>query len=130
MKSDWSKNKDFSKVSPQFLKKMTSWVGAFLLVILLFLAFEIYFPLNPGSQETIVYTVQKGWGDDQIGKDLQKLGIIRSSYFFKLYSVLSLKHSSLQAGQYSLSPRMSAYEIANDMAQGNVIRDRIVVPEG
>lgn len=122
--------KDFSKISIQFLKKVTSIIGTIFLLLVLYVCFEIYIPLNPGSHETIIYTVPKGWGDDQIATNLQELGIIRSSYFFKFYSILSLKHSQLQAGEYSLSSNMSAHNIANKMAQGDVIRDNVVIPEG
>lgn len=122
--------KDFSKISIQFLKKITSIIGTIFLLVFLYVCFEIYIPVNPGSHESIVYTVQKGWGDDEIADNLKKLGIIRSSYFFKFYSVLSLKHSVLQAGEYNLSPKMSAHEIANKMAHGDVIRDTMVILEG
>jgi len=122
--------KDFSKISIKFLEKITSIIGIIFLLVFLFLCFEIYVPLNPSSHETIIYTVQKGWGDDEIASSLQKLGIVRSGYFFKFYSILSLKHSSLQAGEYNLSPRMSAYQIASKMAQGDVIRDTAVILEG
>jgi len=124
------KNKDFSKVSIKFLKKITSIIGTIFLLVFFYVCFEIYIPLNPGSHENIVYTVQKGWGDDEIAKNLQELKIIRSAYFFKFYAILSLKHSSLQAGEYNLSPKMSAYKIASKMAHGDVIRDRVVVLEG
>jgi len=124
------KSKDFSKVSVQFLKKITSIIGIIFLLVFFFVCFEVYIPINPGSHETIIFTVQKGWSDDEIASNLQKLGIIRSGYFFKFYAILSLKHSQLQAGEYNLSPKMSAHQIANKMAQGDVIRDKLVILEG
>ena len=123
-------NKNFSKISVKFLEKIASVIGIIFLLIFFYICFEVYIPLNPGSKETVTFTVQKGWSDDEIAVNLQKLGIIRSSYFFKFYAIVSLKHSQLQAGEYSLSPKMSAYEIANKMAQGNVIREKIVILEG
>ncbi len=122
--------KDFSKVSVQFLKKITSIIVTILLLVIFFICFEVYVPINPGANETIVFTVQKGWSDDEIAANLQSLGIIRSSYFFKFYAILSLKHSKLQAGEYNLSPRMSTYDIVDKMAQGDVIRDKVVILEG
>ena len=123
-------NKDFSKISPKFLKKITLLIGIFLLLILFFIIFEVYIPANPDSHETIIYTVQKGWGDDEIAKDLQKLGIIKSSFFFKFYVVASLQHSALQAGEYKLSSKMSIYQIAKKMARGDVLRDKLLILEG
>lgn len=122
--------KDFSKISTDFLKKFISTIVTVLLLAFLFVSFEVYVPINPASNETVIFTIQKGWSDDQIASNLQKLQIIRSSYFFRFYAVASLKHSSLQAGEYSLSPRMSIYEIVNKIAQGDVIRDNVVIPEG
>ena len=102
----------------------------FLLLVFVFVCFQIYVPVNPSSHEKINFTVQKGWGDSEIAVALQKMGIIRSSYFFKLYAILSFNHSSLQAGEYSLSPKMSVYQIAGKMAKGDVIRDNVVILEG
>ena len=129
----WSKqlkSKDFSKVSVKFIKKIALIIAGVLLPALFFACFEIYIPVNPGSHETISFTAQKGWGDDEIAINLQKLGIIRSSYFFEFYVVLSLKHSALQAGEYNLSPKMSIHDIANKMAQGDIIRDKVIILEG
>jgi UPF0755 protein len=122
--------KDLSKISPKFLKKIISVVAIFLLLIFFFVCFEVYIPINPSSQETVAYTVQKGWGDAQIANDLQNLGMIRSSYFFRLYVLLSLQHSNLKAGEYNLSPKMSIYQIAKKMAAGDVIRDTVKILEG
>ena len=36
----------------------------------------------------------------------------------------------MQAGEYNLSPRMSTYQIVNKMAQGDVIKDNVVILEG
>ena len=123
-------NKDFSKVSVKSIKKIASVVAIVLGLVLFFICFEIYIPVNAGSHETITYTVQKGWGDDEIANNLQELGIIRSSYFFRLYVVVSLQHSRLQAGEYNLSPKMSIYQIAKKMATGDTIKDNAVILEG
>jgi UPF0755 protein len=123
-------SKDFSKISLRFLKKITSITTTFFLLVIFFICFQIYVPVNPASNETVVFIVQKGWSDDIIATNLQKLKIIRSSDFFKLYVIASLKHSNLQAGEYNLSPRDSIYDIANKIASGDVIKDNVVVLEG
>lgn len=123
-------NKKFSKMSPRFLEKITSTIVTIFLLAVFFICFEVYVPINPGSNETIIFTVQKGWGDSEISASLQKMGLIRSAYFFKVYDILSLKHSELKAGEYNLSPKMSAYDIANKMAAGDVIRENLVILEG
>jgi len=136
MKKSWYaqlnslKKKDFSKISPEFLKKISSVVTVIILLAIIFICFEVYVPINPSSHETITYTVKRGLGDEEIAKDLQKLNIIRSSFFFRFYVVASLQHSELKAGEYILSPKMSIYQIAKKMAMGDVIRDTVVVLEG
>ena len=120
----------FKKISPGSLSKITMGIGTFLGLLFLLLCFEIYVPANPLSNETITYTVIKGWGDDEIAKDLAKSGIIRSDYFFQLYVMASFKHSELKAGKYNLSPRMSIYQIASKFADGDVIKNKITIFEG
>jgi len=87
-------------------------------------------PVNLGSNEKIDFVVQKGWGEKEIASNLEEAKIIRSSYFFKFYAVISLKNFQLQAGEYNLSPKMSIYEIANKIANGDVVKDNAVIPEG
>ena len=119
-----------SKISSADLKKITKWAGISLLVLFLLFFLEVYIPINPGSHETIAYTVEKGIGDEEIAQDLEKLGLIRSSAFFRIYTVLSLKHSLLQAGKYNFSPKMSTYQIAKKMANGDIIKNKLVILEG
>jgi len=122
--------KNFAEVPLEFLKKTASITAAVLLFVLFFIFFEIYVPLNPNSHEIIVFTVEKGWSDDLISEKLKEAGIIRSSGFFSLYAILSLKHFQLQAGEYNLSPKMSIHEIVNKMAHGQVIKDTVIILEG
>ena len=124
------KNKNFSKISLKFLKKVALIIVFVLLLAFFFVYFEIYVPMNPNSHETIIFTVEKGWGDDEIADNLQKLGLIRSYNFFELYVITSLKHNSLQAGRYNFSSRMSIYDIVNKMVSGDVIKDALVILEG
>ena len=122
--------KDFSKISPEGFKKFTTIAGIIALAVFLFLCFEIYVPINPFSRETITYTAPKGFGDDEIAKDLEKLKLIRSNYFFRFYVVASFQHSSLQAGKYNLSPRMSVYQMVKKMASGDVVKNKVTILEG
>ncbi len=127
---DWLIKKDFSKIPVDLIKKIALIAGGIFLAVLFFVYFEVYTPVNPDSHEMVVFTVEKGWGDNNIADSLQKSGIIRSSYFFKFYAILSLKHSVLKAGKYNLSPKMSIYEIANKMARGDIIKNKLTILEG
>ncbi len=130
IRNNFFKNKNYSAVPLKSLKKVSSLIGIVFLLLVSYIFFQVYVPADPASHETVTFTAQKGLGDDEIGNSLQKMGIIRSSYFFKFYVILSLRHSSLKAGDYIVSPKMSIYEIANEISQGNVIKDKIVVYEG
>jgi len=122
--------KDFSTISLEFFKKITSIIGIVFLLLILFLCFKIYIPINPGSHENITFTVEKAWGDSKIADSLKETRIIRSSFFFQVYVFFSLKHNVLKAGDYNLSPNMSIHKIANKMARGDIVRDKLVIPEG
>jgi UPF0755 protein len=111
-------------------KKMAKITGILLLLILLYVFFQVYIPVNPISHETITYKVQKGWGNDDIAKDLKNLGMIRSSYFFQIYTIISFNHTELQAGRYTISQDMSVYKIVKKMARGDTLKDRFVIYEG
>jgi len=130
---NWLQNlqdKDFSKIDIKTFKKMSKVTSILVILFLLYSFFQIYVPVNPMSDETISYTIQKGWGNDDIAKELKNLGMIRSSYFFQLYTFVSFNHTELQAGKYTLSPRMSIYKIVKKMASGDTIKDRFVIYEG
>lgn len=119
-----------AKISPIKLKKTTLIISLAVLAVFLFLCFEIYVPANPFSNETVTYTIEKGKGDNDIANDLQKLKIIRSSYFFQFYVLASFQHSSLQAGKYNFSRRMSVYEIVKKISRGDVIKNNITILAG
>ena len=117
------------KTKPQFYHFFYAICSLPALIFLLF-AFEIYAPKFPTSNDTITYIAKSGMGDDEIAKDLEKQGIIKNSFFFRSYVILSLQHSKLQAGKYLLSPNMSVYEIVKRMVSGDVIKQKITILEG
>lgn len=123
-------NRDFSKIPQKTAEKITTLAVIVLLLAFVFVCFKVYVPINPESSEKINFTVEKGWGPSEIGAKLEELKIIRSAGFFKFYAIVSLKNFQLQAGSYSLSPKDSIYRIVNKMAQGDVIRNSMVVFEG
>lgn len=118
------------KIAPATLHKISKTAGFVLFVIIAILIFEIYIPANPFSKQTVVYAVQKGSGDEEIADNLQKLGLIRSSYFFQLYEIITFRHAYLQAGKYNFSPRMSVYEIVKKLSNGDVVKNKITILEG
>jgi UPF0755 protein len=92
--------------------------------------YEVYIPKDFSNFKTIEYKAPKGWGDDEIAIELQKLDIIKSNYAFRLYVILSGNHGKIQAGNYVLSSNMSVVEIVEKFAKGDVVKNEIKIIEG
>ncbi len=82
------------------------------------------------AQEREVFTIDRGEGVLEISTRLKEEGFLESPLFFTLYLFLSGNHRNLQAGSYSLSPSMSAFEVADKIISGRVLLERITVIEG
>ncbi len=110
----------------------------FVLIILLlltwlfsvFLLQQIYHPGKGLSPATSAVRVERGMSASQIGDILEKEHLINSSFWFKVYSLLTFSFSRLQAGEYILSSQMTLPEIVAKMSQGDVVVRQITVPEG
>lgn len=89
-----------------------------------------YYPVDPNSEETVYFLVKKGQGAGEIAENLEKSGIIRQNYFFRIYLSLSDKGKNLKAGEYELSPSMTIFEIADKIISGDMIRKKITIIEG
>ncbi len=109
------------------LYRTLSIIGAFVLILIVW---EIYLPLKPLLNDSIVFTAQKGMGDEEIAKALEDAGIIKNSYFMRGYVFLTMQDYRLQAGKYSLSPSMSVAQIVRKFVTGDVIRQNITILEG
>lgn len=64
--------------------------------------------------------IEKNSTPSQIGKQLQQQSIIRSSLAFEIYTRLSHKSASLQAGMYRLSPAETMQQITDHIVNGAV----------
>ena len=96
-----------------------------------FLVYQgIYYPMEPGSDETIVFLVKKGEGAKEISINLKEQGLIRYSSFFRIYTLIEDKAEELKAGEYELSPSMNVPEIVNKLASGDRIKKMITIIEG
>lgn len=112
------------------LKRIISIASTVLILLLVFVCWQIYFPVKTGSVESIEFTAQKGEGDDEIAVRLEDLGIIKNNYFFRFYVIVSGSHGKLQAGKYSLSPNMTIAEMVRKFSIGDVIKQKITILEG
>ena len=88
-------------------------------------------PVDPQDSTRVVVTVAPGATAGDIGVELQQLGLVRSSLFFRLAADQAGVGTSLSAGDYELSKSMSTPEIVQVLAKGEVKRGLVAtIPEG
>ncbi len=90
----------------------------------------IYYPIEPGSEETVIFLVKKGEGAKEISINLKEQGLIRYSSLFRAYALIEDKAEELKAGEYELSPSMNIPEIVDKLASGDRIKKIITIIEG
>lgn len=84
-------------------------------------------PVNSDAKEKITFELEKGWGLNKVADELEKKGLIKNSFTFKIYIKLNNDKSFL-AGTYSLSKNMSVNDIVIDLTTGaSVLDDSISV---
>jgi UPF0755 protein len=77
-----------------------------------------------------VFVVKPGERVPDIASSLHDAGLIRSRNAFITYLNLHGLRARINAGSYSISPMLTGPQIANLMATGQTLADRLVVPEG
>jgi UPF0755 protein len=118
------------KLIKKIYSKNKSVINGTILFFLVLFCYEFFVPPKIFSKEFFTYEAQKGKGDEEISSELEKLGIINNDYFFRIYVIISGRHGKLQAGKYSFSPRMSVARIVKKLAEGDVIKEKILIYEG
>ncbi len=71
--------------------------------------------------QNMVFVINKGDRVKKIAENLKESNLIDSSLFFLLYTKKNEIDSSLQAGEYILSPKMTIEEIASILSRGDAI---------
>jgi len=96
----------------------------------LYAASQFYLPLGDGEAQ--IFKIAKGEGVKEISWALENQKLIKSAFWFETYVWLEKKQNKLQAGQYSISPKMSVAQIVDLMTRGEIARNDIwvTVPEG
>lgn len=81
---------------------------------------------------TVQIQIPSGTPGQQIGRDLEIAGLIRSRLAWDLWSRWQnfRQDGSYQAGTYALSPSQSLQEIAAQIWSGEVIQTTFTIPEG
>ncbi|MDB5160707.1 MAG: Endolytic murein transglycosylase [Candidatus Saccharibacteria bacterium] len=82
------------------------------------------------SLATSYFTVKTGTSVHDMGVNLQKDGLIRSSKAFETYVRSNEFNNKLQAGTYVINPSMSTAEIVRKMVVGDVAKNLITILPG
>jgi len=90
----------------------------------------IYFPKNPDSQSQAIFLIKRGEGLRDIALNLAREGLIKSKFFFELFTFVKKSHTNLLAGVYELSPAMNIPEILQKFTKGEVVKEKITIVEG
>lgn len=95
-----------------------------LLVVIGFVSFLVYkegsLPVDRFDKKTKILVIERGSGVNQIAADLSKEGLIRSKLVFYFVVKLNGLENKIQAGDFRLSPSMSAPEIAASLTKGTL----------
>ncbi len=94
-----------------------------------YFARDFFVPMSFKRNE-IQVVVQEGSTAPEIGRELKKKGLIRSSFSFRLLSLLTGTGKEIKAGTYRFTPSMSEYEILKKLVSGKSILVKITIPEG
>jgi len=86
-------------------------------------------PKAPAGEATVV-VLERGSGVSQIGRALEKAGVISSAGLFAVAARLSGAASELKAGEYEFASGRSMARVLADIRAGKVVRRAITIPEG
>jgi UPF0755 protein len=100
------------------------------LIIMGFIWQGIYLPKEPGSNNSLVFSVKKGEGVKEVAINLERQGLIKSDFLFLFYTLIQRVAGKLQAGEYLLSPSMNIPQITRKIVSGEVIKIKVTFPEG
>ena len=111
--------------------KLWTRIGTFLGIAVFALAFiGIFVPVDKGSSQETVFSIERGQGSREIGYNLQTQGLIRLSPLFRIYAVTTGASFKLQAGDYLLSPSLSMADMMRKFTTGDVIQEKLTIVEG
>lgn len=84
---------------------------------------------NSDDESEINFIIETGQSVEEIAKNLERTGVIRSKALFQLYTSLSHLSLSLQAGEYRIPKNLNLTEVA-DILQHGTFEERLIFIEG
>jgi UPF0755 protein len=102
------------------MKKLTIVILILIVIVLAGLFWWNYgmSPANINTKQSVSFVIKKGTGLKEIASNLKDAGLIRNRIVFFLYTRLGRFEGKIQAGEFNLSPSMSASEIAQNLTHG------------
>lgn len=110
------------------LVTLASIIGVIVLVFVLWWKNGVK-PANSSDSSQQVFVVYKGQGIREISNELKKKGLIKDSVVFFLLVKKNGLDGKIQAGDFRISPSMSAFDIAQSLTHGT-LDIWVTVPEG
>lgn len=109
-------------------------IGIVLVVGVTIAVRQVYFaqlkPVDSSNQIVQTITIVPGATVEEIGKQLEDAGLIRSAWAFKLYVSSKEVRGDLQAGTYSFYPAQSVAQIVSLLTHGKITTDLVTVLPG
>jgi len=117
----------FSKKSPAIVA-----IASILLLLVFYYASEIYSTMNAemklSETETIVFS--RGSSIRTLANQLIEKDLLSEKRYFLIWGKLKRQETSLQAGEYTISPGTTLAELLEDMVDGDVVQHDIALIEG
>ena len=81
-------------------------------------------------EENRLISIEQGSSLQEISRQLEEEGAIRSRHLFRIYAFITDKQGRLQAGTYRFGPEEDMVSIMEKITRGDVAQMSITIPEG
>ncbi len=113
------------------MKKASLWLRIIIIILAILIYnfnLQIYTPVK--REKAVAFTVKPGDNYRIIATKLQAEKLIQNSIFFLIYVKLSGISTSLKAGEYQITTKMSAADITKLLSSGRTLSEIVLIPEG
>jgi UPF0755 protein len=93
-------------------------------------AVSLLAPKSFGQAEKSLVYVTYGSGFRKVAFELKSKNLLRNGYIFQAYVLATGAHKKIKAGEYEFSRSESMAAIAEKMVEGDVVKHKVVFPEG
>ena len=85
---------------------------------------------NTILSEEVFFDINEGETLKNIAKNLEEQNLIKNNYLFYAYYYFTYNPTEIKAGTYKIVPKMAISEIANVIANENIVQKKIKILEG